>query len=694
MRRLLNAFISVLLVTSLKGQSFPGNGGPITNNGIPTYFEMTISTLSGNLGDNFGVEEICVNINHSNMEEVTVSMRSPSGVLVELINSTSIKGANFSGTCFNSGAPNSITSVSAPYAGSLKPTGYIGRLNNGGPANGKWTLIVKDYNPAGSPGSVVDWSIRFSTNPAKPVKFSSSNLPLVFINTGNQPITTNTMVCDFSIVDNGSARNNLTDPKNGYFGKATVNVRGNSSQIFEKKAMKIELRDGTGTVPIDATLLHLPGESDWVLSPGYSDKSLMRNLLTYDLSRDMGRYSPRGKFVEVFINDEYWGVYTLVEKPKRNSERIDVFKMLPGDNAYPYITGGYIVQINRPEPDPKLGWFSTFPGNSVSNPPSKFYYQLEYPKPEEISSPQLGYIKAVLDTFERVMDGPNFADPTNGYRKYIDVLSFVDYFIISELSKNIDGYKLSTYIYKDNILDGGKLKMGPVWDYDIAWHNANYGAADFEYGWQYDQLNTDTPIPNWWKKLMTDDYFKNMLYCRWHTLRKNFFSDGSINAKIDAYANTLQEAQQRNFQQFPILDAYIFPNTAQQIGPNYMDKVNDIKAWVSKRAAFLDQNIPGACADVGVAEIRNSEARLNAYPNPFNNSFDIGYSLSGTANVRLELFNIVGARVQLISEKEEKAGEHFQKIDGGTLPAGTYLLKMSVDNKVLYKKIVKTETQQ
>ena len=207
-----------------------------------------------------------------------------------------------------------------------------------------------------------------------------------------------------------------------------------------------------------------------------------------------------------------------------------------------------------------------------------------------------------MDSLETALNGLNFSDPVKGYRKFIDVDSFVDLFILNEFSKNIDGYKLSTYLYKENVMAGGKIHCGPAWDYDIAWKNANYGNADLPEWWLYDSPNVVEPLPSWWQRMLQDPYFKDKLYCRWHTFRLNALKTTNLKQWIDENASLLSESQQRNFKTFPILDAYVFPVTTAEIKPAYSDMIADLKDWIQKRGDWMDGNMPGYCTNVGLQE--------------------------------------------------------------------------------------------
>ncbi|MBI2721479.1 MAG: CotH kinase family protein [Bacteroidetes bacterium] len=680
-------FLLASVYINSQSQTFTGAGGSVLNNGgQETPFNIAVSGLSPTLIDSvFGIEEVFINLIHPAVEEVQIYLKSPSGIIVDLSGVLSCSGTNFANTTFNNSAPLSITTGSAPYNGIYSPVGNLGRFNTQKAGNGNWTLYIKDFISGPNTGSLTSWSIKFSNAPAKPVVLNSSNLPLVFLTTSNnQDLTSTSILSDFGIINNNGGRNYITDPKNDFSGKAMCHLRGSSSKRYEKKNIKVELTDASGAVETPASLLGMPIESDWVLTPGYSDKTLMRNALTQYLYTSMGHYSPRYRLVELFINGEYFGVYTLMEQIKRDKNRVDIAKLTAADNSFPYITGGYIIQIDRTD---NPGWYSLNPGLSATN--AKFYYQYNYPNESEITVQQKNYIKSVTDSFETVMQSSNFADPVTGYKKFIEDNSFIDFFIINEISKNPDAYRLSTYLYKDNIMDGGKMHIGPVWDYDISWHNSNYGNSFNESAWQFDIPNDDSPIPTWWTKLMTDANFKNKLYCRYHTLRLGILSNAQINQFIDQTATLLSESQSRNFKQFPIMGAYIFPNPQIQSGATYSGEVDDLKQWVAKRGAWLDANIPGFCSNVGVNEITKGQNNVEVFPNPFSNSCTIMLNRESPSEVSIEVIDITGQTVISVKSEEKIKGIFTQEISTEKLSAGVYFVKVNTNNNSAYKKIIK-----
>ncbi|MES2139616.1 MAG: CotH kinase family protein [Bacteroidota bacterium] len=694
-RKLVIIIVPILFFSQLiKAQVFTGVGGPILNNGQTTYFYIAVSGLPTQLDSTFGLEAVCININHPTDEELYLYLESPDGRVVELASGSSCNGVNYTNTCFDSRVSSSITTEDAPYSGTFKPTGYLGRFNNGQTGNGTWRLFVHDYLAFLNSGSLISWSLTFGNSPSKQVIFTSSNLPIVLINTGNLSITESEILVNMGIIDNGSGqRNSTSDVKNNYNGKTMIRIRGNTSKNFEKKSFSLETTDISGN-EINVSLLGMPPESDWVLTASYADKSLMRNSITYDLFRQMGNYAPRTKDVEFILNNEYRGVYALSEKPKRSDDRINVSKLTTDENSYPEITGGYILKIDRTDED---GWYSLFGGNAQNN--SSFYYQYVYPKDILITVPQKNYINNFMDTLETVLNSPSFADPTNGYQKYIDVESFIDFFIINELSKNVDAYRLSTYLYKDNISYGGKLHIGPVWDYDIAWHNCNYGNSMSPSGWEYQMPDTVHPSPVWWSRLLQDSNFSNKLYCRWKELRQGIFSVNDLNNYIDAQTNWLNEAQQRNFTQWPVLGAFIAPNPQAQLNATYLGEVNDLKTWILNRTAWIDSHILGSSCNVGIQEEELSQVSINSFPNPFTNNLNVIYkvpenlSKNAQAKVKIELLNVLGEQVQVIFEGNKMAGTYKEEVVTTQLVTGIYVVKLSVNKFVVYQKTVKLQGQ-
>ena len=422
---------------------------------------------------------------------------------------------------------------------------------------------------------------------------STSNLPIVVINTLGQNIMDDPrIVCDMGIIDNGfGVMNSVSDPFNDYNGKISIEYRGSTSQGFPKKPYALETQDINGNNN-NVSLLGMPVENDWILYAPYSDKSLMRNFLTFDLGRKMGNYSPRTVYCELVINGDYKGIYILMEKIKRDNDRVDIAKLDSDDLAGDSLTGGYIIKVDKFTGTG--GWGDSWQSNYNTIGGNSLRIQYHYPESDDMLPQQKSYIESYVDSFESALSASFFTDTTIGYNKYIDVNSFIDLYIINELSRNVDGYRLSTYIYKDRDDNGGKLTMGPFWDYNLAYGNVNYCDGWETDDWQQDGGCADLDqSPFWFERLLDDTTYQNKLKCRWEYLRDRSFHQDSLFTFIDSMALYLNDAHQRNFQQWPILGNYVWPN--YYVGNTYQDELTFLKTWISDRLIWIDGNILGNC---------------------------------------------------------------------------------------------------
>ncbi len=437
---------------------------------------------------------------------------------------------------------------------------------------------------------------------------TTSNLPIVVINTLGQTILDDPrIICDMGIIDNGfGLMNSLSDTFNEYNGKISIEYRGSTSQSFPKKSYALETQDINGNNN-NVSLLGMPAENDWILYAPYTDKSLMRNFLTFDLGSKMGHYSPRTVYCELVVNGDYKGIYILMEKIKRDKDRIDIAKLDFDDNFGDSLTGGYIIKVDKFTGTGSLidSWesnYNTIGGNSLT-------IQYHYPKSIDMSSQQKSYIESYVDSFEYTLSSSFFADTTIGYNKYIDVSSFIDLYIINEFSKNIDSYRLSTYMYKDRDSNGGKLTMGPFWDYNLAYGNADYCDGGIISGWE---VNTDCGVTNpfWFERLLSDTAYQNKLKCRWQYLRDRSFHKDSLFNFIDSIALYLDNAQERNFQRWSILGNYVWPN--YYVGSTYQEEIDFLKTWIKDRLIWIDNNLPGNCYNILLDDVvaNSKESKL------------------------------------------------------------------------------------
>lgn len=511
--------------------------------------------------------------------------------------------------------------------------------------------------------------------------FTSSNLPLVFLNTNGQTIVDDPKIqATMGIVWNGPGkRNALSDPKNDFNGNISIEIRGSSSQnIFPKKSYGFETKS-LDWVDMDVALLGMPEENDWVLYAPYTDKTMIRDVLTYTLDASMGHYSPRCRFVELFVNNSYEGVYVLMEKIKRNKNRVDIAKLLTTDISGENLTGGYIIKIDKQTGGGGEGWYSDYINNT-----NKTYYQYDYPKSREITPEQKTYIQSYVRNMEKALSLEKFTG-TGSYHEYLNDTSFIDFMIINELSKNIDGYRLSSYLYKGK---NGKMNCGPIWDFNLTYGNCDYyngwSTTGFEY--QVDFSGDNWQNPFWWKKLMRDPAFNQKVKKRWSWIRQNEFSNQRITFVTDSLVSLLAEAQVRNYQRWKgVIGSYVWPN--YYVGPSYLSEVTWMKDWITQRLAYLDKNWYYNFTPV---EDPLALKAGSVYPNPFDNQITVQWANEAKGEASAELFSMSGTLVW-----KKNIGLHRGELvldveENKALNPGMYLLRIHQNGKVqLTEKVVK-----
>ena len=441
------------------------------------------------------------------------------------------------------------------------------------------------------------------------------------------------------VINNANGINKLTDNTYEYNGYIGIETRGNTSQLFfEKKSYNVETRTDLGT-NLNVSLLGLPSENDWVLYGPYSDKSMIRNVLAYHLGNSQGRWSPRTKYCEVFLNDEYRGIYVLTEKIKIDKNRVDIAKLKPEDISGDELTGGYIMRIDRDSPG---SWNSPFMGRTGHVDVPISYLDPPY---DELSTEQRTYIRDYITDFEYALHDDDFRDPVKGYYPYADIISFVDYFIITEISRDLDGYRCSVYFHKDKDSKGGKLVMSPFWDYNLGFGNGDFMEADNPIGWTEDGIGNGDwyEPPFWWDRLRQDPYFNTVLKNRWTELRSKEFSNERIFEFIDSCADYLDDAQKRNFQKFNILNKYVWPNP--YIGGNYFNEVYHLESWIASRLDWLDAQfnaiVPVSVDEEFAGDLENGYLS-GIYPNPFSDRINLSINLSSNSFIQVKIYNILG----------------------------------------------------
>jgi hypothetical protein len=486
--------------------------------------------------------------------------------------------------------------------------------------------------------------------------FIGTHLPLISINTGSQVIVDEPKInATMKVVDNGVGITNYWfDAGTDYDGAIGIEIRGASSQSFDKKNYGLETRDQNGNNN-NVSLLGMPNENDWVLHGPYSDKSLLRNAITFEIAREMMDYASRTRFCELVINEEYKGIYLLMEKIKRDNNRVDIANLRSSDITGDELTGGYIIQIDRDDPTTASdGWrssYGTFP-----------FYAYHNPSKDQLVPAQKTYIRNWISNFEQAMTRPDF---NSTYENYIDVTSFVDYFLINELAKHVDAFKLSFYMYKQKDSDGGKLHMGPIWDINLGYGNFDFGCNPDPMGWIY----PCTSDAFWFDKIVGIPAVQNRIYCRWEELKQHELSNPSLINKIDSLVALLGPAVDRNFNEYNILGNYVWPNNF--IGNTHTEEINFLKTWLGQRLTWMDNNMLGNpsinCSALQTNSMELLSHHLNVHPNPFEDQISFTFFEGGISEGEFFIYNLQGKLISKIKPLEQGF------LDMSKVPTGMYI---------------------
>ncbi|MEM9544383.1 MAG: CotH kinase family protein [Bacteroidota bacterium] len=508
---------------------------------------------------------------------------------------------------------------------------------------------------------------------------TESNLPIIVIDTGGEEITDDGKAAGTMQVyyNEDGGMNSINDEPTDYNSTIEIKLRGQTSLfLFDKKSYNLETVDAEGK---DSTvnLLGMPKESDWVLHGPFSDKSLMRNALLYTMADDILSYSPRVQMAEIIVNEDYKGVYLFTEKIKRDDSRVDIANVKKSDIEGIEVTGGYILKFDKAENE-EIGWAS--PYSKSSTQPTNFVY--DEPDWEDIQPEQEEYIENWITEFEDVLASDDFADPDIGYAKYINVETFIDHLLLNELSRNVDAYRISTYMYKtkDQEDDPGQLYMGPVWDYNLAFGNADYCEGSTIEGWAYDfnEVCEDDfyQVHFWWKRLMEDPVFEEELREKWQKLRNGKFSNANVNAWIDGFAAELAGPQVRNFERWPVLGVYVWPNNF--VGDTWQEEVDYLRGWLMDRMNWMDETF-----DIELSvESDFSADQLIITPNPALDNL----TLKGEFVSDNMIFEILGLDGKIFMKGALNKGKEIQIQQ---LPRGTFVLVLNDDKRSYSQKFVK-----
>ena len=470
------------------------------------------------------------------------------------------------------------------------------------------------------------------------VALGETNLPIVFINVDGRMIQKESRItARMTIVDNGEGRLNYADltahpgQHIDYDGYISIKYRGNSSfSSSDKKPYGFKTIDGTlenGGKKQKVELLGMGKDNDWALLAPFSDKSMIRDVLTFELGRPYFDYTPHSRFVEVMVDGTYYGIYILTERPGKGKKRLDLND--PGEDGGD-LTGDYHVEVDRP--DEAAYYTSAYrplgaDGQPIDN--RSVVFQYDDPEYEDFADLPAGTAAAVnkaIGDMENALAADNYTDAEHGYRRYIDVTSFIDYLLSTEFSYNIDGYRLSTHLYKYSETRAQKKGLDSrwkttLWDFNIAYGNADYNNGANTTLWQYDfnaRSADQQLVPFWWKRMLADPWFVEQLQARWREYRSGAYSDANIETTIDSLTTQLTShgAVDRNEQAWRMFGRYVWPNA--YVGNSYSEEVAYLKSWIKKRVRFLDaQLLPEVAAATQPVAVRsgfNSDIIAEATP--------------------------------------------------------------------------------
>ncbi len=524
----------------------------------------------------------------------------------------------------------------------------------------------------------------------------NSNLPLVVAVTGGQEIGREERVPSAILFLGGepggddARRTSLCGPVE-IASRAWLNQRGRASTHYPKRSFTVKIV-GEGDDFRNVPVLGMPKDCDWVLYGPYPDKTLMRDALAYELSNQLGRWAPRTRFVELFLQEhkgrlgpgDYVGVYVLMERVKRDANRIHVTRLDPDDNAGLAVTGGYVFKKDHSSrgmgqmmapgyppfedatsrrtgyptgpggfPGDPAGFQPPFRGRTSSSSSSsssssrssssrssrtgpvtnvigaavfpkrdvavvrsvmidedgnemvvmddegeslgtsfkttvltnRFYYV--DPEADEITGVQRTWLMRHVESAERAIAGADFRSVDKGYAAYLDADSFIDYHLLVETTKNVDGFRFSTFYHLDR---GGKIRMGPLWDWNLSFGNCNGKQGYMSTNWLWPQL--DDREYTWFRRLFEDSDFGQRYVDRWAELRGTVFSTTNVLGLVDRWAAQLEEAQKRNFERWPILSTTIHPNWF--LAESYKGEVDWMRDWIAQRLAWIDAQFVAA----------------------------------------------------------------------------------------------------
>ena len=421
---------------------------------------------------------------------------------------------------------------------------------------------------------------QFGLPPITTISLDSTNLPIMLVNTDGRRILRDSVItARMTIIDNGNGLYNYIDtilhPTQNidYDGYIALRYRGNTSfagSLKKPYAIRaIDMPIEMGGAKIKSQLLGMKKGKKWVLLAPYSDRSMIRDALTFELARNYMEYVPQTRFCEVILNGVYMGVHILTEQI--TADRLKIGKPNKKGNDK---TGGYLFEIDRRVKDNEKNW----PDGLILHSPEK----------DKLTSEEKQYVLSLWSGVDRVLTYGR----RNEWLKLVDELSFIDFQLVEEFAYNVDGYNNSTFLYKYSNIDDGRLRM-VVWDF-----NGTYGNCNIGDGWVTDNWHYKRVIPSWWSHMTENEEYRARLKERWRQYRNESYSNHNIEQVIDSLANLLVSggAEGRNGRAWKMWHCaegdgptYAWPN--KYVSSSYNDEIDYLKNWIWKRLEWMDKEL-------------------------------------------------------------------------------------------------------
>ncbi|MBT6593639.1 MAG: hypothetical protein HOO18_06760 [Porticoccaceae bacterium] len=467
------------------------------------------------------------------ISQILFSTANNSGLPADLMLSKSGSGTGFNGRVLSNSR---VSELIASFEFTGSSVSIEGVAQESGTSVNDFTEVVI-YTVANSDGETESYSVDLT-------KFTG--LPIIYLETDNSALieSKDDYVTGDVSIDGGRDFDDMPSTE------MKIRGRGNSTWFLHpKQPFQMKLSD-------KAEFLGMPRDKKWLFLAEYSDKTLLRNKITFEMGYlSHLDWTPEGRFAEVYINDQYNGTYNITQKVEESDNRVAL-----GDS-------GYLLELDQLE---RLDEDDVYFDSVITD---RFLINIKEPS-LELDSVEYTYIKDLLANFETALYGNSYRSATTGYAKYIDIDSFIDWYLINEINKNQDSRSWSSMFV--NVMPGEKIKMGPLWDFDLSFGNVDYSDAQYSEGFW-------VKFHPWFERLFQDPAFVEKVNVRFAHFKQN---QNSILDKIDAYAEQLQWAQQQNNDKWQTIGLAVWPNPV--VFDTYQGEVDHLKSWYSNRMEWLE----------------------------------------------------------------------------------------------------------